>query len=69
MLTGSGMVDASETSATVSYDTPYAVRLHQNPQYQFNFGRRGKWLELAMDEAGDDAIVIIAETMRAGMAE
>lgn len=66
MLVGSGMVDADETKATVSYDTPYAVRLHQNPQYQFNFGRRGKWLELAFDEAGDAAVRIMAETMRRG---
>ena len=66
MLVGSGAVDADEMKGTVSYDTPYAVRLHQNPQYQFNFGRRGKWLELAFGEAGNSAILIMAETMRRG---
>ena len=66
MLAGSGAVDADEMKATVSYDTPYAVRLHQNPTYQFNFGRRGKWLELAFGEARDSANLIMAETMRRG---
>jgi len=67
MLAGSGAVDADDMKATISYDTPYAVRLHQNPQYQFSFGRRGKWLELAFDEAGNDALVILAETMKRGL--
>ena len=64
ILAGTGYVDADEMNATVSYDTPYAVRLHQNPQYQFAFGRRGKWLELAFDEAGNDAIIIMAEMLK-----
>lgn len=29
----------------ISYNTPYAVRLHENPQYDFRKGREGKWLE------------------------
>ena len=48
-LMRSGETSADETpkgiGANVSYDTPYARRLHENPQYRFNKGRKGKWLE------------------------
>jgi len=29
----------------VGYHTPYATRLHENPQYNFQRGRKGKYLE------------------------
>jgi len=29
----------------VSYDTPYAARLHEHPEYNFQNGRQGKYLE------------------------
>lgn len=48
-LERSGDTSAEESAkgigAHVSYDTPYAKRLHENPQYNFNEGRKGKWLE------------------------
>lgn len=47
---GSTDVDAKAGEASVSYDTPYAIRLHENPQYSFKHGRRGKWLELTLQE-------------------
>lgn len=31
--------------ATVGYNTVYAARLHENPQYRFQKGRKGKYLE------------------------
>ena len=34
--------------AFVSYDTAYAVRLHENPQFNFRPPGEGKWLENAM---------------------
>jgi hypothetical protein len=49
-LQRSGYVDVDDTQATVSYDTAYAVRLHENPQYRFQHGRRGKWLQLTVNE-------------------
>lgn len=39
---------ASGWEAIVSYDTPYAVRLHEHPEYNFNPPGEGKWLERAM---------------------
>ena len=49
-LEGSGFTDYDGEHASVAYDTPYARRLHEHPEYNFNFNRRGKWLELAMQE-------------------
>lgn len=43
-----------EEGAAVVVDTPYAARLHENPQYNFstdaNPKAQGKWLETAMVE-------------------
>lgn len=54
-LQRSGIVSLSDTDAqaNISYDTPYARRLHEHPQYNFQNGRRGKWLEKTIEENGD----------------
>ena len=49
-LARSGATSVEGDTAVVSYDTPYAIRLHENPQYRFQHGRRGKWLELTFQE-------------------
>lgn len=50
MRSGSTDVDGRAGIASISYDTPYAVRLHENPQYNFQSGREGKWLERTMND-------------------
>ena len=45
MRSGQVSVDEEKLDVFVSYDTPYAVKLHENPQYNFQQGRQGKWLE------------------------
>jgi hypothetical protein len=47
-LEASGDVTAENQQAFVSYDTPYAVRLHEHPEYKFQGKGEGKWLEKAM---------------------
>lgn len=53
-LERSGSMDSEstkeKTTVSVFYDTPYAPRLHEHPEYNFQNGRRGKWLELALKE-------------------
>lgn len=45
-LSKSGKVDNSEAlKSEVSFDTPYAHRLHEHPDYNFQNGRKGKYLE------------------------
>lgn len=51
-LSRSGMVDSDGLAATVSYDTPYAVRWHEE-QANFQRGRKNKYLE---DPVNDSAI-------------
>lgn len=38
-------VDANAGKANVYYTQKYAARLHENPQYNFQGGRQGKFLE------------------------
>ena len=44
-LQNSGKVDKGDLEASVSYNTPYAVRMHEHPEYKFQKGRKGKYLE------------------------
>ena len=45
-LQNSGNVDKrSATEVWVGYNKVYAARLHENPQYNFQGGRKGKYLE------------------------
>lgn len=49
---GETRVDESDLTAFVKYDTPYALRLHEHPEYEFQNGREGKWLEKTINEHG-----------------
>jgi hypothetical protein len=53
-LMRSGHVSTNEASleAAVSYNTPYAARLHEHPEYNFQDGRKGKWLEDVVQKDG-----------------
>lgn len=44
-LAGTGTVtDNYEGDVAVGYNTPYAARLHEHPEYNFQKGRKGKYL-------------------------
>lgn len=46
--------DPTEVTVYVGYDTPYALRLHEHPEYRFQKGRQGKYLETpAKQNAGN----------------
>lgn len=49
ILENSGSVDyqSSPPKATVFYDTLYAIRLHEHPEYKFKGKGQGKWLQNA----------------------
>lgn len=45
-LQGSGAVEPrADGGVDVGYNTPYAARLHEHPEYRFQKGRKGKYLE------------------------
>ena len=45
LLQNSGHVEDREDESIVGYNKVYAARLHENPQYNFQKGRKGKYLE------------------------
>jgi hypothetical protein len=44
-LQNSSSVEHSLTESIVGYNKVYAARLHENPGYRFQKGRKGKYLE------------------------
>lgn len=71
-LAGSAQVvpaTESDLEAGVSLDTPYAVRLHEHPEYNFrhdiNPNAKGKYLEDPLMNGADDYYGIIAAQIRA----
>jgi hypothetical protein len=44
-LQNSGTVEKVDGDWTVGYHAPYAARLHEHPEYHFQKGRKGKYLE------------------------
>jgi len=51
VLENSGVVvfDATTHKATIAYNTPYAARLHEHPEYNFQGKGKGKWLQRAIE--------------------
>ena len=69
-LMGSGAVDfyIKDKIASVYYDTVYARKLHQNPRFKFQNGRRGKYLQYTLGQSRkqDDVLNLFGEGMKAG---
>jgi hypothetical protein len=62
---GVATVDESSLTAAVSYDTPYAVRQHEELTYRHDAGRSAKYLERPMnEEAGTVGEIIAAQVRR-----
>ena len=62
-LMGTGRVDVDGTEAAVSYNTVYAAKLHQHPEYSFQNGREGRWLQNAV-EAHEGTLDAMAKPFR-----
>lgn len=45
VLQTSGHAEPTLDGAIVGYNTRYAARLHEHPEYRFQKGRKGKYLE------------------------
>lgn len=50
---GTVQVDPATMRAAVGYDTPYAVRQHEDPTLRHDAGRRHHWLERTVEENRD----------------
>lgn len=45
MLQNSGAIQDKDDEVIVGYNKVYAARLHEHPEYHFQKGRKGKYLE------------------------
>jgi hypothetical protein len=65
ILETSGAVSAPERGrASISFDTPYAVRQHEELGYRHDDGRQAKYLESAMHDEADTVAQIAATVIR-----
>jgi len=63
---GVASVDRSSMTAAVSFDTPYAVRQHEELTWQHDEGRQAKYLEQpTLTERGTMLEIMAAEVRRA----
>ncbi|MET9429801.1 hypothetical protein [Streptomyces sp. NPDC003036] len=61
---GTVSVDGQELTAAVSYDTPYAVRQHEELGYRHAPGRSAKYLERPMQSEAATVAALIAAQLR-----
>lgn len=66
-LEGSGTVTVDGVRATVSYDTPYAVRQHEDQDMRHDEGREAKYLEKALAATRNQVRDTIAASIRREM--
>ncbi len=57
---GATSVDAVQLAAQISYDTPYAVRQHQDVTLRHDSGRKAKFLEDTMKGRADAMYALVA---------
>lgn len=67
ILQASGYADSDERMATISYDTPYARRQHEEMSYRHPQGRRAKWLELTLREQATQVLNIMAKRLMSAL--
>lgn len=63
-LERSGATAQDGLHGTVSFDTPYAVRQHEDMTMRHDAGRQAKYLESAMADDADTARAVIGEQIR-----
>lgn len=68
-LIRSGVARAEGSTAAVGYNTPYAVRQHEELGYLHDDGREAKYLENALLRNKDAIFETVADTIRRGLAE
>lgn len=63
--TTSAETTTGRTTAAVSFDTPYAVRQHEDLGYRHDPGRQAKYLEQPMTTEADTMGKLVAQAIRA----
>lgn len=63
---GTASFDDTKISGAVAYDTPYAVRQHEDTSLHHTDARRAKWLQLALQENAPRLRRHIADAIKDG---
>lgn len=63
-LERSGAASAEGLKGTVSYDTPYAVRQHEDMSYRHDAGRQAKFLESALTGEREKVLRVVGDELR-----
>lgn len=67
-MAGTGATsDLGEHRRAVFYDTPYAVRQHEDTRLRHAPGRRARWLALTFQENGDKVRDFLASRIKGGL--
>lgn len=61
---GAAIVDAETLRGAVSYDTPYAVRQHEELDWRHDEGRKAKYLEDPLNQEGETMLALVATQVR-----
>ncbi|MYW48883.1 hypothetical protein [Streptomyces sp. SID161] len=61
---GTASIDPPSLTAMVSYDTPYAVRQHEELDYRHAPGRTAKYLETPLNSSRQEVAALIAAQIR-----
>jgi hypothetical protein len=56
------MIDG-EPEVYAYYNTPYAVTVHEHPEWHFRPPGKGKWLETTFNETAGDLLELIRKHM------
>ena len=61
---GAATVDRRKLTGAVSYDTPYAVRQHEELEYRHDTGRKAKYLEDPGNREAPTMLALLATELR-----
>ncbi|GHA28643.1 hypothetical protein GCM10010372_30540 [Streptomyces tauricus] len=61
---GTASVDEADLTGMVSYDTPYAVRQHEEMDFEHAPGREAKFLENSLNAERGTVLALVAAEMR-----
>lgn len=61
---GAVSVDEDDLTAAVSFDTPYAVRQHEDLTFRHAPGRHAKYLETPLNASGKVGMALVAAQIR-----
>lgn len=65
-LAASAHVETSEHVVAVEYTARHGRYVHAHPEWNFQGGRSGRWLEEAIEASADPVGEVYADTLRSG---